>query len=98
MRGAQPWQVCRRPARRDSGDAMQVSEMATACDLLGKRWALQVVRELALGPRRFTDLHDSLTGISTNALATRLRELQRAQVVRRRLLPPPAAAAVYELT
>jgi DNA-binding HxlR family transcriptional regulator len=73
------------------------SEMATACDLLGKRWALQVVRELALGPRRFTDLHHSLTGISTNALAARLRELQRVQVVRRRLLPPPAAAAVYEL-
>jgi DNA-binding HxlR family transcriptional regulator len=77
---------------------MQASEMATACDLLGKRWALQVVRELAHGPRRFTDLHHSLTGISTNALAARLRELQRAQVVRRRLLPPPAAAAVYELT
>ena len=77
---------------------MQAGESATACDLVGKRWALQVVRELALGPWRFTDLHHSLQGISTNVLAARLRELQHANVVRRRLLPPPASSMVYELT
>jgi DNA-binding HxlR family transcriptional regulator len=77
---------------------MQAGESATACDLVGKRWALQVVRELALGPWRFTDLHHSLHGISTNVLAARLRELHHANVVRRRLLPPPASSMVYELT
>jgi DNA-binding HxlR family transcriptional regulator len=77
---------------------MQAGEIATACHLIGKRWALQVVRELALGPWRFTDLHHRLQGISTNVLAARLRELQQANVVRRRLLPPPASSMVYELT
>jgi DNA-binding HxlR family transcriptional regulator len=77
---------------------MQAGENATACDLVGKRWALQVVRELALGPWRFTDLHQRLHGISTSVLASRLRELQHANVVRRRLLPAPASSMVYELT
>jgi DNA-binding HxlR family transcriptional regulator len=77
---------------------MQAGEIATACHLIGKRWALQVVRELALGPWRFTDLHHRVQGISTNVLAARLRELQQANVVRRRLLPPPASSMVYELT
>ena len=77
---------------------MQAGEIATACHLIGKRWALQVVRELALEPWRFTDLHHRLQGISTNVLAARLRELQQANVVRRRLLPPPASSMVYELT
>jgi DNA-binding HxlR family transcriptional regulator len=77
---------------------MPAGEIVTACHLIGKRWALQVVRELALGPWRFTDLHHRLQGISTNVLAARLRELQQANVVRRRLLPPPASSMVYELT
>ena len=72
--------------------------IADAFDLVGKRWALQVVRELALGPQRYTDLRRRLAGISTNALAARLHELQQAEVARRRLLPPPAGSAVYELT
>jgi DNA-binding HxlR family transcriptional regulator len=86
-----------RAAGRDSR-LMQAGEIAPACDLVGKRWALQVVRELARGPWRFTDLHQSLRGISTNVLAARLRELQQANLVRRRLLPPPAGSMVYELT
>ncbi len=65
---------------------------------MGDRWALLVVRELLLGPKRFTDLLDGLPGVSTNVLATRLRQLDRAGVVTRSRLPPPAASAVYELT
>ena len=65
---------------------------------MGDRWALLVVRELLLGPKRFTDLLDGLPGVSTNVLATRLRQLDRAGVVTRSWLPPPAASAVYELT
>lgn len=71
---------------------------AHALDLVGERWALLVVRELMLGPKRFTDLRTGLPGVSPNVLAQRLRELERAGVARRRKLPPPAASKVYELT
>lgn len=71
---------------------------AHALDLIGERWALLVVRELVLGPKRFTDLRSGLPGASPNVLAQRLRELEEAGVVRRRKLPPPAASRVYELT
>lgn len=71
---------------------------AHALDLVGERWALLVVRELLLGPKRFTDLRAGLPGASPNVLAQRLRELEGAGVVRRRKLPPPAASKVYELT
>ncbi|MEJ7816446.1 MAG: winged helix-turn-helix transcriptional regulator, partial [Rubrobacter sp.] len=71
---------------------------AHALDLVGERWALLVVRELLLGPKRFTDLRAGLPGASPNVLAQRLRELEGAGVVRRRKLPPPAASRVYELT
>ena len=71
---------------------------AHALDLVGERWALLVVRELVLGPKRFTDLRASLPGISPNVLTQRLEELEAASVVQRRRLPPPGAASVYELT
>jgi DNA-binding HxlR family transcriptional regulator len=76
----------------------QFCGLANALDLVGDRWALLVVRELALGPRRFTDLLGGLPGVSTNVLATRLRELERGGVIRRTVLDPPAASSVYELT
>jgi DNA-binding HxlR family transcriptional regulator len=71
---------------------------AHALDLIGERWALLVVRELLLGPKRFTDLRAGLPGVSPNVLAQRLRELEGAGVVRRRKLARPAASRVYELT
>jgi DNA-binding HxlR family transcriptional regulator len=71
---------------------------AHALDLVGERWALLLVRELLLGPKRFTDLRAGLPNASPNVLAQRLRELEGAGVVRRRKLPPPAASRVYELT
>jgi len=72
--------------------------IAHALDLVGERWALLIVRELLLGPKRFTDLRDGLPNASPNVLAQRLRELEQASVVRRRKLPPPASSRVYELT
>jgi DNA-binding HxlR family transcriptional regulator len=72
--------------------------IARALDLVGERWALLVVRDLVLGPKRFTDLRASLPGIATNVLTQRLKQLERDGIVRRRLLPPPAASTVYELT
>ena len=71
---------------------------AHALDLVGERWALLVVRELLLGPKRFADLRAGLPGISPNVLAERLRGLEGVGIVRRRKLPPPAASRVYELT
>jgi len=76
----------------------QYCPMAHALDLVGDRWALLVVRELMHGPKRYTDLVDSLPGIGTNILAARLRDLEGHGVVARRTLPPPAASKVYELT
>ena len=72
--------------------------IAHALDLVGERWALLIVRELLLGPKRFTDLRGGLPNASPNVLAQRLRELEDATVVRRRKLPPPASSRVYELT
>lgn len=71
---------------------------AHALDLVGERWALLVVRELLLGPKRFTDLRAGLPNASPNVLAQRLRGLEEAGVVQRRKLPPPAASKVYDLT
>jgi DNA-binding HxlR family transcriptional regulator len=72
--------------------------IAHASELVGQRWALLVVRELLLGPKRFTDLRAGIPDVSPNVLSERLRELERSGIVRRRQLPPPAAARVYELT
>lgn len=81
--------------KRTYGDPCGI---ARALDLLGERWALLVVRELVLGPKRFTDLRSGLLNLSPDVLAQRLRDLERIGVVRRRKLPPPAASRVYELT
>jgi DNA-binding HxlR family transcriptional regulator len=80
---------------RTYGDGCAI---ARALDLVGERWALLVVRELLLGPKRYTDLRRGLRGASPNVLSERLRELERAGIVRRRKLPPPAGSRVYELT
>ena len=72
--------------------------IARALDLIGERWALLVLRELVLGPQRFTDLREGLPGIATNVLSQRLRQLERDGIVTRRRLAPPAASTVYELT
>jgi DNA-binding HxlR family transcriptional regulator/putative sterol carrier protein len=72
--------------------------IAHALDLVGERWALLVIRELLLGPKRFTDLRAGIPHVSPNVLSERLRELDRVGVVARRKLGPPASARVYELT
>jgi DNA-binding HxlR family transcriptional regulator len=68
--------------------------IARALDCVGERWALLVVRELLLGPKRFTDLRNGLTGASPNVLSQRLRELEESGIVRRRKV----GGATYELT
>jgi DNA-binding HxlR family transcriptional regulator len=80
---------------RTYGDGCAIAQ---GLDLVGERWALLVVRELLLGPKRYTDLRRGLSNASPNVLSERLRELEDAGVVRRRKLPPPAGSRVYELT
>ena len=72
--------------------------IARALDVVGERWALLIVREMLLGPKRFTDLRAGLPKLGPDILSQRLRDLEQAGIVRRGKLPPPAASHVYELT
>ncbi|MEV0690069.1 winged helix-turn-helix transcriptional regulator [Streptomyces sp. NPDC050388] len=76
----------------------QYCSAARALDAVGDRWTLLIVRELLAGPRRYTDLHADLPGVSTDVLASRLKGMERDGLTSRRRLPPPGAAFVYELT
>src|SRR6476620_7616048 len=76
----------------------QYCPIAHSLGIVGERWTLLVVRELFYGPKRYTDLADSLPGIGTNILAARLKELETNGLVTKRRLAPPAASMVYELT
>ncbi|KOV99461.1 transcriptional regulator [Streptomyces sp. NRRL B-1140] len=76
----------------------QYCSAARALDVVGDRWTLLIVRELLAGPRRYTDLHADLPGVSTDVLASRLKDMERDGLATRRRLPPPGAAFVYELT
>lgn len=81
--------------KRTYGDSCAA---AHALDLVGERWALLVVRELLLGPKRFTDLRAGLPNVSPNVLSQRLHELEESGLVSRRRLGPPVSAQVYDLT
>jgi DNA-binding HxlR family transcriptional regulator len=81
--------------KRSYGDPCGI---ARALDVVGERWALLVVRELVLGPQRFTDLRTHLPGIATDVLSQRLRQLEGAGVLRPVALPAPASGRAYELT
>ncbi len=72
--------------------------LAHGLELAGERWALLVMRELLLGPRRFSDLRADLPGISANILSQRLTELEARQIVERVVLPAPARVPAYGLT
>ena len=76
----------------------QYCAIAHALDIVGERWTLLLVRELLVGPRRFSDLLADLPGIGTNLLASRLKSLAERDIVLRETLPPPAASSVYKLT
>ncbi|HXM19167.1 MAG TPA: helix-turn-helix domain-containing protein [Candidatus Tumulicola sp.] len=76
----------------------QFCGLARALEVVGERWAVLIVRDLLVGPRRFTDLHRGLPKIPTNVLTARLKELEAAGVVRRRVLPRPSGSVIYELT
>ena len=72
--------------------------LGRALELVGERWALLIIRDLTVRPRRYKDLQDGLPGIPTNVLATRLKELEQAGIVERRVAPAPQRGLVYALT
>jgi DNA-binding HxlR family transcriptional regulator len=80
---------------RTYGDGCAIAQ---ALDVIGDRWALLVVRELLLGPKRYVDIRRGLPNASPAVLSQRLAELEGAGVIRRRTLPLPAGVRVYELT
>jgi DNA-binding HxlR family transcriptional regulator len=73
----------------------QYGGAARALELVGERWALLIVRDLLVGPRRYGELAAGLPRIPSNILATRLKELQAAGVIRRM---PRSRVIIYELT
>lgn len=79
-------------AARDYGQYCGVTQ---ALELVGERWALLIVRDLLVGPRRYGELAAGLPRIPSNILAARLKELQAAGVIRR---APRSRVILYELT
>jgi DNA-binding HxlR family transcriptional regulator len=76
----------------------QFCGLARAADLIGERWGMLILRDLLVGPKRFTDLHRGLPRIPTNVLAARLKTMEEGGVVQRRLEVRPHGGVVYELT
>src|SRR2546423_9722620 len=76
----------------------QYCGLARALDLVGERWTLLLVRDLAVEPRRFTDLLAGLQGMGTSLLSERLRNLEEDGIVRRVVAEPPSRSVLYALT
>jgi DNA-binding HxlR family transcriptional regulator len=84
--------------RRSYGSYDDGCAAAHALDIIGERWALIIVRELLLGPKRFGDIQRDVIGIGPTALTQRLHDLEVSGVLVRRELPEPARVTVYDLT
>ncbi|MCC2591854.1 helix-turn-helix transcriptional regulator [Tessaracoccus sp. OS52] len=85
-------------SRRTYGSYNDGCAAAHALDLVGDRWTMIVVRELLLGPKRFSDIQRDVLGIGPAVLTQRLHDLEANGVLRRRQLPVPGRPDVYELT
>jgi DNA-binding HxlR family transcriptional regulator len=85
-------------SRRTYGSYNDGCAAAHALDLIGERWTLIVVRELLLGPKRFSDIQNDVIGIGPSMLTRRLHELESAGIARRRRLSGLGQVDVYELT
>jgi DNA-binding HxlR family transcriptional regulator len=76
----------------------QYCGFARALEVIGERWAMLIIRDLLVSPKRFVDLQRGLAGIPSNILTARLKELEEAGIVQRRALPRPPGGVAYELT
>ncbi len=76
----------------------QFCALAKALDVIGERWTLLIIRDLLLGPKRFSDLLNSLVGITTNLLSKRLKEMEEVNLIQKQRTPPPTSVMAYALT
>ncbi|MCG8591686.1 MAG: winged helix-turn-helix transcriptional regulator [Proteobacteria bacterium] len=76
----------------------QFCPLARASEILGERWTLLILRELFVGPQRFSDLRRRLIGVSPSVLTARLERLEALELIERRSWSPPSAARVYALS
>ncbi|MDP3938439.1 MAG: winged helix-turn-helix transcriptional regulator [Deltaproteobacteria bacterium] len=76
----------------------QSCPVARAAEVIGERWTLLIIRELALGPQRFSDLRERLSGVSSSVLTARINGLLEKGLITREQLDPPAASTVYRLS
>ena len=76
----------------------QFCGLARALDYLGERWTLLIVRDLLLAPRRYSDLLSILPGMTSNMLASRLKQMEQDGIIERERLARPSSALVYRLT
>ncbi len=76
----------------------QFCGLARAAEVLGQRWTLLILRDLLIGPRRYSDLAAGLPGIPSNLLSTRLKELEQDGVIMRRARSGADRSIVYALT
>ncbi|MCZ6714198.1 MAG: helix-turn-helix domain-containing protein, partial [Deltaproteobacteria bacterium] len=76
----------------------QFCALARATEIVGERWTLLIVRDLSLGPLRFSALRRRLSGVSSSVVSERLTQLERRGLLEQRMLQPPAASTVYALT
>ena len=81
----------------DAGRPCKRMNRLSRLQLLERRWALSILIELSVGPRRFSGLRTQLPQLSPNILTDRLRELMDADLIKREFLPPPARVAVYRI-
>jgi DNA-binding HxlR family transcriptional regulator len=84
--------------RRSYADHGDACASAHALDVVGDRWAVIVIRELMLGPKRFNELLTGAHGVTPTVLTMRLRELEDAGIVEQIELPAPARVPAYRLT
>lgn len=76
----------------------QFCGLARAAEIVGQRWTLLILRDLSVGPQRYSDLVSGLPGIPTNTLASRLKELEEEGIVERMAPSRGERAVVYRLT
>jgi len=72
--------------------------VAACAEIVGAKWTALLVHDLSEGPRRFSELEHSCSGISPRTLSERLRALEHEGIVVRRSYPESPPRVEYELT
>ena len=67
-------------------------------NIIGKKWAILIVRDLLSGTKRFGELLRSLTGISPRTLSARLNELEKCAIIKKKIYPEVPPRTEYSLT